>query len=147
MKLFCVLNYNTKMKQDIFREIAHWWLLATFYKKSISWVLQSLPNCTIDNFRSSVATMCLNWTEMVLCYQNCSDLLWGKIIRKISNSRPSASNFIFFSRSLEQFVWTVQWKVRTIFGVQNAFWTCSWRFLRCNKLERLKFKLDKIIGI
>ena len=30
---------------------------------------------------------------------------------------------------------------------QNAFFTCSWRFLISNKLEQLKFKLDKIIGI
>ena len=30
---------------------------------------------------------------------------------------------------------------------QNAFLTCSWRFLRYNKLERLEFKLEKIIGI
>ena len=30
---------------------------------------------------------------------------------------------------------------------QNAFLTCSWRFLICNKLEHLEFKLEKIIGI
>ena len=27
------------------------------------------------------------------------------------------------------------------------FLTCSWRFLRLDKLEQLKFKLEKIIGI
>ena len=27
------------------------------------------------------------------------------------------------------------------------FLTCSWRFLRSNKLEQLEFKLEKIIGI
>ena len=30
---------------------------------------------------------------------------------------------------------------------QNAFLTCSWRFLISNKLEQLAFKLQKIIGI
>ena len=30
---------------------------------------------------------------------------------------------------------------------QNAFLTCSWRFLRSNELEQLEFKLEKIIGI
>ena len=43
-------------------------------------------------------------------------------------------------RSLEQFVLTVK------FLVTDAFLTCSWRFLRSNKLEQLEFKLEKIIG-
>ena len=29
----------------------------------------------------------------------------------------------------------------------NTFLTCSWRFLRSNKLEQLELKLEKIIGI
>ena len=29
----------------------------------------------------------------------------------------------------------------------DAFLTCSWRFLRSNKLEQSKFQLEKIIGI
>ena len=41
-------------------------------------------------------------------------------------------------KSLEQFVQTVN--VRKIF----AFLTCSWRFLRYDKLEQLQFKLEKI---
>ena len=48
-------------------------------------------------------------------------------------------------RSQEQFVQTV--KGRNNFWLQNAFLTCSWRFLRNNKLEQLEFKLEKIIGI
>ena len=46
-------------------------------------------------------------------------------------------------RSLEQFIPTV--KGQNIFG-NNAFLTCSWRCLRANKLERLEFKLEKILG-
>ena len=30
---------------------------------------------------------------------------------------------------------------------QNAFLTCSWRFLISNKLEQLQIKLEKNIGI
>ena len=33
------------------------------------------------------------------------------------------------------------------FWQQNAFLTCSWRFLICNKLEQLEFKLEKITVI
>ena len=33
------------------------------------------------------------------------------------------------------------------FWKQNAFLTCSWRFLISNKLEQLEFKLEKIIGM
>ena len=33
------------------------------------------------------------------------------------------------------------------FWYQNVFLTCSWRFLRSNKLEQLEFKLEEIIGI
>ena len=33
------------------------------------------------------------------------------------------------------------------FWWQNAFLTCSWRFLRSNRLGQLEFKLEKIIGI
>ena len=47
-----------------------------------------------------------------------------------------------FLRSLEQFIQTV--KGQNNFWEQNAFLTCSWRFLISNKLE---FKLDKNIGI
>ena len=50
-----------------------------------------------------------------------------------------------FVRSLEQFIETV--KGQNNIWQQNAFLTCSWRFLRSQKIERLQFKLEKIIGI
>ena len=40
-------------------------------------------------------------------------------------------------RSLEQFIQTV--KGQNNFWYQNAFLTCSWRFIRYNKLEQLEF--------
>ena len=30
--------------------------------------------------------------------------------------------------------------------ITERFFTCSWRFLRSNKLERLEFKLEKLLG-
>ena len=48
-------------------------------------------------------------------------------------------------RSLEQSIQTV--KGQNNIWKQNAFLTCSWRFLISNKLEQLEFKLEKIIGI
>ena len=48
-------------------------------------------------------------------------------------------------RSLEQFIQTV--KGQNKFWLQNAFLTCSCRFLISNNLKQLKFKLEKNIGI
>ena len=53
-----------------------------------------------------------NWAEkMVFCYQNCSELLWEKIVlvteKDFWNSRLKAKNFQKNLRSLEQFIQTV----------------------------------------
>ena len=55
--------------------------------------------------------------------------------------------FAKFLRSLEQFIQAVKGQKK--FWQQNDFFTCSWRFLffTSNKLEKLEFKLEKIIGI
>ena len=53
--------------------------------------------------------------------------------------------FAKFLRSLGQFIQTV--KGQKNFWKNNAFFTCSWRFVISNKLEQLKFKLQKIIGM
>ena len=86
--------------------------------------------------------------KMVFCYQNCSDLLWEKIVpvieKNLWNSRLKAKNLQKFeiarticsnSERPEQFL------------VTECFLSCSWRFLRSNKLEQLEFNLAKIIGI
>jgi hypothetical protein len=52
--------------------------------------------------------------------------------------------FANFLRSLAQFIQTVNGQNN--FWQQNAFLTCSWRFLRSNELEQLEFKLEKVIG-
>ena len=52
---------------------------------------------------------------------------------------------IYFWRSLEYVIPTV--KGQNNFWYENAFLTCSWRFLISNKLEQLEFKLEKNIGV
>ena len=52
--------------------------------------------------------------------------------------------FAKFLRSLEQYIQTVIGQNN--FWEQNAFLTCSWRFLIFNELEQLEFKLEKNIG-
>ena len=49
--------------------------------------------------------------------------------------------FAKFLRQLEQFIQTV--KVQNNFLKQNAFLTCSWRFIISNELEKFEFKLEK----
>ena len=44
-------------------------------------------------------------------------------------------------RSLEQFIQTVEGQNN--FWQQNAFLTCSWKFVISNTLEQLEFKLGK----
>ena len=64
---------------------------------------------------------------------------------KLLKFEAEGQDFANFLRSLEQFIHTV--KCQNNFWQQNAFLTCSWRFLISNKLEQLEFKLEKIIGI
>ena len=75
--------------------------------------------------------------EMVFCYQIV--LLSEK---KIWKFQAGGREFAKILRLLEQFIQTV--KGQNNFLYQNAFLTCSWRFLRS---EQLEFNLAKIIGI
>ena len=84
-------------------------------------------------------------TAMVFCYQNCSDLLWEKIVlvieRNLWNSRLQAENFQNFK------ITRTIWYSNSERSEQNAFLTWSWRFLRLDRLEQLKFKLEKMSGL
>ena len=64
---------------------------------------------------------------------------------KLLKFEAEGQEFAKLLRSLEQFIQTV--KGQNNFWLQNAFLTCSWRFLISNKLEQLEFKLEKNIGI
>ena len=55
------------------------------------------------------------------------------MIKKFKNE---GQEFAKFLRSLKQFIQTV--KGQNIFWKQNAFLTCSWRFLISNELEQLE---------
>ena len=107
------------------------------------------PMFQFSNFFVSFPTLKVAKMEMVFCYQNCSDLLWEKnvivIEKNILKFEAEGWEFANILRSLEQFIETV--KGQNNFWWQNAFLTCSWRFLRYNKLEQLEFQLEKKIGI
>ena len=64
---------------------------------------------------------------------------------KLLKLEAEGREFSKILRSLEQFIQTV--KGQNNFWKQNAFLTCSWRFLKSNKLEQLEFKLEKNIGV
>ena len=82
---------------------------------------------------------------MVFCFQNTvtkkcfSD---QEILLKLETEGREFPNIL---KSQEQFIQTV--KGQNNFWQQNTFLTCSWRFLRPNKLDQLEFKLEKNIGI
>ena len=82
------------------------------------------------------------WIEnLVFYYQN----VLAYKSRKTFEFEAEGCEFANISISLEQFVQTV--KGQNNFWQQNDFLTCSWRFLRSNKLEQLEFKLEKNIWI
>ena len=66
---------------------------------------------------------CVACEKMVFYYQNCSDLLWDKIVLVIEknfwNSRLKAENFQKFWDHWNNLF--KQWKVRTIFGNRILF--------------------------
>ena len=52
--------------------------------------------------------------------------------------------YVFMTEDMK---WYFVTKIGLTYCEKNAFLTCSWRFLRYNKLEQFEFKLEKIIGI
>jgi hypothetical protein len=66
-------------------------------------------------------------------------------VRKTLKIEAEGQEFANCLRSIEHFIQTV--KGQKNFWKQNAFFTCSWRFLTHNKLEQLEFKLEIFFGI
>ena len=62
---------------------------------------------------------------------------------------PSFQKDVFEENEFaNEFKWYFVTKiVRTVKGQNNTLLTCSWRFLRYNRLEQLEFKLKKNIWI
>ena len=87
------------------------------------WFVSLILNFTVRN-----KVMVTN-AEMVFCYQNCSDLLWEKIV--LVSEKNIRTIYLRSERSEH-------------FFKLNAFLTTFWGFLRSNTLEKLEFKLEKI---
>ena len=102
-----------------------------FYQRSktkheSSFVIESVSNRVLPekwNRRRWVSSISAVAEKMVFCYQNCSDLLWEKIVlvieKKFWNSRLKAENLQKFWDHLNNLF--KQWKVRTIFGNRMLF--------------------------
>ena len=63
----------------------------------------------------------------------------SSVREKLLKFEAEGREFGKFLRSLEQFIQTV--KGQNNFWYQNAFLTCSWRFLISNKLENYNSRL------
>ena len=85
---------------------------------------------------------------MVICYQNCSDLLWEKKCSSeqedLVKFKAGGQEFAKILRSIEQFIQTV--KGQNNFWKQNVFLTYSWRFLIANELEQLLLLFKKVVS-
>ena len=83
--------------------------------------------------------------ELAFCFQNCSDILWEKIVlvikKNVWNLRLNVKNFEMTRQIHSNNEMSVQ------FLKLNTFSTCSWRFLISNELEQLTVKWKKITGI
>ena len=79
---------------------------------------------------------------MLLCFQNCSDPLWEKIVVVIEKNfwslRLNAENLQIFRDHYNNLL--KQWKVNTIFETWYFF-----KLFRSNTLEQSEFKLEKNI--
>ena len=60
---------------------------------------------------------------------------------KLLKFETEGGEFANVLRSLEQFIHTV--KCQNNFWQQNAFLTCSWRFLISDKLEQIRIHIGK----
>ena len=79
--------------------------------------------CRLINFTVAQPLWSLVCGGMVYCYQNCSDLLWEKIVlvieKNFRNSRLKAKNLQKLWDHLNNLF--KQWKVRTISGNRMLF--------------------------
>ena len=73
-------------------------------------------------------------------------LFWPTVSKNCSSDRETFLRFKAEGREFSKFLKSLEQFIQTVKG-QNTFLTCSWRFLRSNKLEHLEFKLEKNIGI
>ena len=82
---------------------------------------------------------------MVFCYQNCSELLWEENVLKKFEIQGWTSRICKFFEITRSICSSSERSEQLL--VTECFLTCSWRFLRYDKLEQLGFKLEKNIWI
>ena len=144
----CLIKREKKVKVTYFHSRNSWGMRGNF--KNLPQVclmycilLTTLHKITILELSSEVVglfqrNIWIVMLSMVFCDQNCSDLLWEKTVlvieKNIWNSRLKGKNCKIFeitrtiysnSERSEQFL------------VTECFLTCSWRFLRSQKIEQL----------
>ena len=104
-------------------------------------VTWQVPLLVLANFSPQKMAWFQNWSRhrlgLVFCFQNCSDLLWEKIVLVIKksfwNSRLTAENSQNFWDYLKNLgIRTV--KGHTNFWNRMLFLTCPWRFFRSNTI-------------
>ena len=88
------------------------------------------------------------WVSRFLKCRNSTlfpKLFWPNVRKKSFIDRELFLKFKAEGQEFAQFLSSVEQFIRTV--KENAFLTCSWRFLKSNKLQWLEFKLEKIIEI
>ena len=85
---FWIQLFNKKFRNHFFYLHLTWlcasWLIKEFWKndnvwKYDRWFSSEVSNCVARPFCSHLLAV-ISFHQMVFCYQNCSDLLWEKIV-------------------------------------------------------------------
>ena len=117
----CIFFEHRRIEYDLWTEIIKSTWIQTCFTLCLIYLLIGIPIIYLN--RVSKSNLIQYHTTMVFCYQNCSDLLWEKIVLVIEknfwNSRLKAENFQNFWDHLNNLF--KQWKVRTIFGNRMLF--------------------------
>ena len=100
-----------------------------------------------ENRKRKYQTHFRKFRKMVLCYQNCSDLVWEKNVLVIEKTFEIRGWRLRTCKFFE-ITWTIYSNSERseLILVTECFLTCSWRFLMSNRLEQSYFKLKKILG-
>ena len=112
---------NAQLPGGLFSQCDVWKKLS----QTILWHFLTFPACFwipifFSNLNSNCSNLFLisetsrNKLKMVFCYQNCSDLLWEKIVLVIEKK-------ICKSFEITGAIFLKQWMVRTIFGNKILF--------------------------
>ena len=111
---------------------SHFWLFFLICLSVEHWQLAPID---LRKFLTREATLYYSGRNMVLCFQNCPDLLWDKIVLDIEKN---FWNLRLMAKNLQNIQIT-----RTIYSSSER----SEQILVTECLEQSEFKLEKIIGI